>query len=556
MTSATRCAVYTRKSTEEGLEQEFNTLHAQREACEAYVLSQAGEGWSLNAKLYDDGGYSGGNLDRPALKELLEDIDRGLVDVVVVYKIDRLTRSLADFAKLVERFDARNVSFVSVTQAFSTTTSMGRLTLNVLLSFAQFERELTAERIRDKFAASRRKGIFMGGCPPLGYDARDRKLLVNEEEAERVRHIFRRYLELGSIAKLRQDLEERGVPTKSWVSVRGRKMGGGRWYVGPLRHILRNRVYIGDVVYKGEVYNGQHEAILPKELFEAVQKRLDQSRVDHKRRTTIGSPHLLNGLIFDGLGYTMTPKISRREKGRIHSYYVSQAKLQRFEQPEDIVRPVANHIIEPLVLAHLHSIKRALGIHPESGAEESSVETRVEVRRYLSRVEIHHEKTCLVFSLDAFASEASLQPLEILGRVQSIGEVGERFDIDDEQLRLVIEGALPRRAGKKSVAGWNRSDARSPKLRHDPNLIKALVKANVWKDMIERGEVKSVLELAASINMEAKHCRATLHLAFLAPDIQRAILAGRQPNEFRLTALLEARIPDRWTDQRERLHFY
>src|SRR5258706_14850623 len=294
-----RCAIYTRKSTEEGLEQVFNSLDAQREACQAYVLSQAGEGWVALRTLYDDGGFSGATLERPAVQRLLSDIDQGRVDVVVVYKIDRLTRSLADFAKIVERFDKRNTSFVSVTQAFNTTSSMGRLTLNILLSFAQFEREVTAERIRDKFGASRRKGIFMGGNPPLGYDAKDRKLVINPTESETVRFVFQRYLELGSVSRLRAELETKDIRTKSWLSTRGKHMGGGTWYIGPLRHILRNRVYVGDAMHKGTAHPGEHTAILSRDLFDAVQAKLDANRASHHRKKTIGSDALLTGLVFD-----------------------------------------------------------------------------------------------------------------------------------------------------------------------------------------------------------------------------------------------------------------
>ncbi len=546
MTSAIRCAVYTRKSTEDGLEQEFNTLHAQREACEAYVLSQAGEGWSLVPKLYDDGGFSGGNLERPALNELLTDIEQGRVDVVVVYKIDRLTRSLADFAKLVERFDARNVSFVSVTQAFSTTTSMGRLTLNVLLSFAQFERELTAERIRDKFAASRRKGIFMGGCPPLGYDARDRKLIVNEAEAKRVKHIFELYLELGSIAKLRRALEQQGISSKSWVSSTGKQKGGSRWSVGSVRHILRNRIYIGDVTYKDEIHPGQQEAILPIELFETVQAKLDESRVNHHRKRTIGSEHLLNGLIFDYMGYSMSPKISRRAKSKIHSYYVSQAAIQKYEAPEDIVRPVANHIIEPLVVEKLEAIKRTL----DPGNDEDTATQKAELRKYVSRVEIHHEKTMLMFDLQALEEDSDIESDKILELVATTLSTAEQVERAEDQLCLTIEGALPRRAGRRSAQGWNASSAQVPKLRHDTKLIRALVKANVWKDMIENGDVKSVLELAAKFKEEPKHCRAILKLAFLSTEIQASVLSGRQPHGPNLTSLLSVSIPESWEGQR------
>src|SRR5215207_4443581 len=264
-TKRLRCAIYTRVSTEHGLEQDFNSLDAQREAGEAYIKSQAHEGWAPIQTAYDDGGFSGASMDRPALQQLLSDVQAGSVDVVVVYKVDRLTRSLANFAKLVELFDANHVSFVSVTQAFNTTTSMGRLTLNVLLSFAQFEREVTSERIRDKIGASKRRGLWVGGMVPLGYESRDKKLVVNEDEAERVRLIFRRYLELGSLGKLLEDLRQRGVLTKVRHLSNGRGIGGIPFTRGPLAYLLRNRFYIGDVVYRGEICLAQHTPILDRE---------------------------------------------------------------------------------------------------------------------------------------------------------------------------------------------------------------------------------------------------------------------------------------------------
>ena len=263
-----RCAVYTRKSSEEGLEQNFNSLHAQREACEAFIKSQASEGWKLVKTAYDDGGLSGGTMERPALKRLLADIGEGLIDVVVVYKVDRLTRSLADFAKMVELFDAHGVSFVAVTQQFNTTTSMGRLTLNVLLSFAQFEREVTGERIRDKIAASKRKGMWMGGVPPLGYDVRERRLVINPAEADTVRNIYERYLELGCVRQLSKELEQRGIKSKVRVSRNGIKSGGCRFSRGALYELLANPIYIGEIRHKQERHPGQHEAILSKELWE------------------------------------------------------------------------------------------------------------------------------------------------------------------------------------------------------------------------------------------------------------------------------------------------
>src|SRR4030088_2718525 len=277
-----RCAIYTRVSTDQGLEQDFNSLDAQYDASQAYIRSQAHAGWTLVRSKYDDGGFSGGNTDRPALQRLLEDLRAGKVDIIVVYKVDRLTRSLADFAKLGELFDQQGVSFVSVTQQFNTTTSMGRLTLNVLLSFAQFEREVTSERIRDKIAASKRKGLWVGGMAPLGYDTRDRKISINEAEADNVRTIFRSYLKLGSLNLLMVDLRTRGIVTKVRTLKTGQTVGGTPFTRGPLAHLLRTRFYIGEVVFKGETLAGEQPAIVDKSLFEAVQAKLSEQVNGHK----------------------------------------------------------------------------------------------------------------------------------------------------------------------------------------------------------------------------------------------------------------------------------
>jgi site-specific DNA recombinase len=272
--TARRCAVYTRKSSEEGLQQDFNSLHAQREACEAYIRSQASEGWILVKTAYDDGGLSGGNMERPAVQRLLADIRAKRVDVVVVYKVDRLTRSLMDFAKMVEEFDQHGVSFIAVTQQFNTTTSMGRLTLNVLLSFAQFEREVTAERIRDKIAASKRKGMWMGGNLPLGYDVANRKLVINPEEAKTVKLIYERYLELGCVRLLQQDMNKGGIRSKVRVSREGRRSGGQAFSRGALYTLLANPIYVGDIRHKAVNYEGQQEPILDRDLWQKIQQRL------------------------------------------------------------------------------------------------------------------------------------------------------------------------------------------------------------------------------------------------------------------------------------------
>lgn len=307
-----RCAIYTRKSSEEGLEQEFNSLDAQREACEAYIASQRVEGWIAMREAYDDGGFSGGTLERPGLRNLLDDIEAGLVDIIVVYKIDRLSRSLMDFAKLVEVFDRHQVTFVSVTQAFNTTTSMGRLTLNVLLSFAQFEREVTGERIRDKIAASRAKGMWMGGFVPWGYDVIERKLVINPDEAARVRHLFERFVELGSATKLAREVVKQGI-----VNKRGRAIDKGFLY-----KLFRNRLYLGEAVHKGTSYPGEHEAIIEQALWNKVHAILE---VNYRKRAAITraqTPFLLKGLMFTATGAAMTPSHTRKG-GKLYRYYIS-----------------------------------------------------------------------------------------------------------------------------------------------------------------------------------------------------------------------------------------
>ena len=307
------CAIYTRKSSEEGLEQEFNSLHAQRESCEAYIKSQAGEGWRVHPTAYDDGGISGGTMERPALKALLADIEAGLIDTIVVYKVDRLTRSLSDFARIIEVFDRRGVSFVAVTQQFNTTSSMGRLTLNILLSFAQFEREVTGERIRDKFAASKRKGIWMGGLPPLGYDARDRRLVINEPEAEQVRTIFQRYVELGTVIALKQDLAARQMRSKPRLNAAGLPTGNQPISQGHLNNILRNRVYIGEIVHKGESYPGLHDAIISPELWQAVQDQIDANRHGTRRRSIEAPVNPMSGKLVDEAGERLVASHAQEE---------------------------------------------------------------------------------------------------------------------------------------------------------------------------------------------------------------------------------------------------
>ena len=366
-----RCAIYTRKSTEDGLEQEFNSLDAQREACAAYILSQRHEGWTLVPELYDDGGFSGGTMERPGLKQLLAEVEAGKVDVIVVYKVDRLTRALSDFAKIVDVLDANGASFVSVTQAFNTTTSMGRLTMNVLLSFAQFEREVTGERIRDKIAASKKKGIWMGGTVPLGYDVRDRRLIVNPAEAEMVRHIFGRYLELGSVRAVVTLLDMEGWRTKIQIRASGPHRGGVAFGRGGVLHLLKNRIYLGEIVHKGVSYPGEHEPIVPKGLWDAVQAKLATRDHAGDRAMRSLSPSLLVGLLHDGLGRRMSPSNANKQ-GKRYRYYITHEQ-QRIDRNLPTWR-VPAHELEQMVLNNLRgflcdgtAIHNAIGI--DDGAE-------------------------------------------------------------------------------------------------------------------------------------------------------------------------------------------
>jgi len=350
-----RCAVYTRKSSEEGLEQEFNSLHAQREACEAYVASQRHEGWIIVPDRYDDGGVSGGTLERPALQRLLCDIEAGLIDVVVVYKIDRLPRSLMDFAKLVDVFERNSVSFVSITQQFSTTTSMGRLTLNILLSFAQFEREVIGERIRDKFAASRKKGMWMGGWAPLGYDIADRKLVINVEEAALIRRIFERFVALGSATMVVKELNADGIRTKSWTTQSGRCREGRLFDKGTVYKILNNRIYLGEAVHKGKSYPGEHHAIVDQALWDRVHAVLDENAHKRGNQTRARTPAPLKGLLHcTTCSTTMTPSHTRR-RGRLYRFYVCSKSMKNGAKSCP-VRSIAASEIESVVFSQVRRL--------------------------------------------------------------------------------------------------------------------------------------------------------------------------------------------------------
>ena len=501
-----RCAIYTRKSSEEGLEQAFNSLHAQRAACEAYVLSQAGEGWTASPDIYDDGGVSGGTMEREGLKRLLAEVAAGGVDVVVVYKVDRLTRSLADFARIVEAFDKAAVSFVSVTQAFNTTSSMGRLTLNVLLSFAQFEREVTGERIRDKIALSKAKGLWMGGVLPLGCDTRDHRLVVNPAEAETVRHIFRRYLALGSVHDLCRELEVEGLHSRAWTSSKGRAMGGAVFGRGALFHLLANRHYLGDIVHKEKTYPAMHEPIVPPELFEAVKVQLKANRVRKRGGAVKVAPALLGGRVFDGEGRRFSPTFSTGRSGRIHRYYVlSDLQLGRAAPSHsDAIRRVSAPALERLVVEEV----RRLADSPHTGLAT--------LLALVLRIELRPAETHLILDqAKLFGDDHPVLALDDLrGRLGSgerlVGEPG-----DPPTLRI----ALPRRMQLRGGRTWSISTPPGPTTagRPDPILVDALKRAHL------------VAGRSTDAAPTSQYERRLTALAFLAPDLQRAILEGRQP---------------------------
>jgi DNA invertase Pin-like site-specific DNA recombinase len=530
-----RCAIYTRKSTEYNLELAFNSLDAQREACEAYIKSQAHEGWRAIPGRYDDGAFSGASLDRPALQQLLADVRAGTIDIVLVYKVDRLTRSLADFAKLIELFDAHDVSFVSVTQSFNTSSSMGRLTLNVLLSFAQFERELIGERVRDKIAASKRKGIWVGGPVPLGYAAVDKKILVVPAEAAAVRTIFARYLELGSVRALAEDLDRRGIRSKPRRLSNGRTIGGSRFGVGALAHLLKNRFYIGEVVYRGEVHRGEHEPILDSAPFAAVQAKLAAQAVARRCRLR-GSPALLTGRIFDDRGNRMSPTHTNKGGAR-YRYYISQAALQKKPQASGLLSRVPATEIEALVLAALRNHLNASGTGQQTPDDDRDV-----VERYLERV--------------------TLTPGHVELRVRQMVEATQETNAQD----IANNSSGPPIAGVTTIAvPWTSPVPIAVKgIVHVPAhntpikpgrrevLLIAIAKARQWMDDLAHGRVASFAVIARREEKVERHIRLLAPLAFLSPRIVSALLEGTAPADLTLTKLARA-LSYSWAEQERRV---
>lgn len=494
-----RCAIYTRKSTEDGLDQAFNSLDAQREACEAYIASQKHEGWKLLKAHYDDGGKSGGNLERPALKQLLSEIEAGRVDMVVVYKIDRLTRSLTDFAKLVERFDQGGASFVSVTQQFNTSTSMGRLTLNVLLSFAQFEREVTAERIKDKIAASKKKGMWLGGFPPYGYDKTEDGLRINQSEAGIIRDLFEAYVRLGCVRKLLTYADGKNYRTRVLVFKSGRTRGGGRFNRGGIYHLLSNPLYIGKIKHHDQIFDGLHDPIIGHDLWEQVQSTLSNNRIKHRRRTNAASRSPLAGKLYDTNGRKLTPSHACKGSTR-YRYYISTDPKQgcRFSAKE------LEHVIET-----------AIRTDPEY--RTSKVQSKIE--------------TSDVFDL---VKRAAIHD----------GQIDIQFRLLGDQTKTIRVPFTARRRGVETKLVIPNEQSRVP----DQVMIRRVLRALNWTDRIKAGE--SVKTIAESESVSSDFITHNIDLAFLAPEILRAILDGKQRPELSTAQLSRRRWSINWAEQR------
>lgn len=555
-----RCAIYTRKSSEEGLKQSFNSLHAQREACEAYILSQAGEGWTCLKDEYDDGGISGGHMDRPGLKSLIADIEAGKVDVIVGYKVDRLTRSLTDFSKLVEVFDEHDVSFVSVTQAFNTTNSMGRLTLNVLLSFAQFEREVTGERIRDKIALSRKRGLWTGGLPPLGYDAIEKKLVINDVEAKTVRHIFEHYCELKNVRKLKSELDRDGYVSKRRTTKTGRITGGKPFERGALYAILKNPTYLGLTTHKGEVFDGEHDPIVDKATFEKVQNILASNRRRDKHKASAKNPSLLSGKIITDVGVTLTPTHAQTH-GRRYRYYVERQKRGSMNTRTRPIRlsssEIERSVFNELAAFLTDPIRLADGLRMSSAAREAQAAITARARYVAERIRAKTLKACdnetimrlvqkvkLLPQAAGYTLHVDMNALATVLRMPNATDLGTTTVYVEMELKVCNNG-------KKVIIG--NKPARAPE--HNATLITALKSAHEIKILYIGRDAKSLSKIASERNMDPRHVWRTLKLAFLAPDIQLAILNGTQPRGLVLKDLIYQAIPTSWNEQRAQLGF-
>jgi site-specific DNA recombinase len=588
-----RCAIYTRKSSEEGLEQDFNSLQAQREACEAYIVSQKHEGWKALPAAYDDGAYSGGTMERPALQRLLADVTSRLVDVVVVYKVDRLTRALADFAKIVEVFDRQGVSFVSVTQQFNTTTSMGRLTLNVLLSFAQFEREVTGERIRDKIAASKKKGLWMGGFVPLGYRPDQRTLVIHDTEADIVRTVFALYCETGSVAKVEAELARHGIARpESTAITSGRAYGGRSFSRGEIYKLLSNPIYVGEIGHKGHRYEGQHPGIIDRDTWTQVRAGLAANT--HARHIRLGAtdPSLLAGILYDAQGNRLTPTHANK-KGKRYRYYAastSDARNRKRGRPHEADRRwrIAATEIENVVndrLAKLFedqhwllgnctsadgSIARRRAIIARGKELTARIRSdspgglrelllgllqRVTLGEAEVRIDIRHSGLLAVLGLaDNTASHA-----DGIGDMSGNDPPNETMTAGRSASEDVISVLIPTRLRRRGVetkliidAPGESNKAAEP----DPALVKMVANAHQWWQDLVAHRFTTMRALAQAYGKDERYVARVLPLAFLAPSIVEAIVAGAQPVVLTAQRLVtRVNLPHDWMEQRSVLRF-
>ena len=539
-----RCAVYTRKSTEDGLEQEFNSLDAQREACEAYILSQRHEGWELVPNRYDDGGFSGGSMLRPGLKALLADIEAGLVDVIAVYKVDRLTRSLADFAKIVEQLDSKQASFVSITQAFNTTTSMGRLTLNVLLSFAQFEREVTGERIRDKIAASKKKGMWMGGPVPLGYEVIDRKLVPVPDEAERVRAIMRRYLDIRSVPALINALLHEGIVTKVQNRASGPHKGGIPFRRGSLFYLLKNPIYRGKIVHKGQVYEGEHEPIVDENLWDAVQTQLKEKAPPRKRPKNDPQAALLRGLLIDQHGRPMVPTYATK-RSRRYAYYETRKDLARPADPPAtrfVQGQIERHLVVQLtqLLKDEHALRR-LSEFEEAGQLRTMFDTS---RLLASRLAFEGSRQAILQDLIA-GLQVRAERIEVVLNSDALaagtgGELNWSIPLPDRK---------PFREAKLRIDAEDKVSAR------DGKLVQLVAEALEARKLVISNPGLSINQVAKKEGRCRKQLTKLVSVSWLSPRIVESVVAGTQPKAINRTMLLETVLPTDWADQEALLGF-
>ena len=529
-----RCAIYTRKSTEDGLEQDFNSLDAQREACAAYILSQASEGWEAVPELYDDGGWSGGSMNRPAITQLLGDVKAGKVDVIVVYKVDRLTRSLADFAKIVEILDANEASFVSVTQSFNTTTSMGRLTLNVLLSFAQFEREVTGERIRDKVAASKKKGMWMGGGVPFGYDVLERQLVINQSEAEMVRWMFERYTEVKSVPQLVEEMAAKGIKTRKRVWKTGKVAGGIYFKTGTLTHLLQNPVYVGKVKHKENIYDGAHQPIITQERFDIVQSTFKTNRRANALGKKSNNPSLLTGMITDPDGKPMTPTHATKGSKRFR-YYVTRTlpgdQTTKWRMPAgEIERLVVDAVVKQL-----------------STVDSSGDETAAQLSDQLNK---RHEIASALPGMTIGEQRKALLSRQTRVKVNEADlTISSQPSDQDEPSSISIKAKLVSKGSDLKLA--IAPDQGPPKRDPDPVLLRLIAHAFAAQDLLLSGKASPMIA-----EYSPRHLQQLTRLSYLAPDIISAIVDGTQPVDLTGRKILRiGSVPLCWRAQRELLGF-